>query len=147
MGDYLECVDAEHASYRFASDDMENATQHLLENGFVVIKSVLNREEIEKGKSLLWEFAEPFGFDRKDYKSWNIHNIGGECENGLVWGKGMGQSDFQWFGRKNENVRKVFADIWSHDAFPLNSPSQNRKSEVIKIGNHEFVPNQNTKGL
>ena len=75
--DHLECVDAEHASYRFASDDMDNATQHLIQNGFVVIKNVLNQDEIEKGKSLLWQFMADHGeWDRADYKTWNIYNIG-----------------------------------------------------------------------
>ena len=45
----------------------------------------------------------------------DIHNIGGELRNGLIWGKGIGQYKFQWFGRKHPKVLNIFSHLWSHE--------------------------------
>ena len=118
--DYLECTDADHAKYRFDFTELDKATEYLLENGYVVIKKVLSDSDIETGKSLLWDLltSDAIGWDKNDYKTWNIYKIGGELHNGLIWGKGMGQSKFQWFGRKHPKVLQIFSRIWSHNAFP-----------------------------
>merc|ERR1719334_1820372 len=69
--DYLECTSAAHAPYRFDFSEMAAATDHLLSNGYVVIKNVLSADDLEKGKSLLWEFmAAQGGWDKKDFKTW-----------------------------------------------------------------------------
>ena len=70
--DYLECTDADHAPYRFNYQDLDKATEYLLENGYVVIKNVLNSSEIEYGKSLLWDLlsSPDIGWDRNDYTTW-----------------------------------------------------------------------------
>ena len=120
QGDLLECADAEHAKYRFDLTEFDKVTEYLLENGYVVIKKVLSDLDIETGKSLLWDLltSDAIGWDQNDNTTWDTCKIGGELHNGLIWGKGMGQSKFQWFGRKHPKVLQIFSRIWSHDAFP-----------------------------
>eukprot|EP01084_Bolivina_argentea_P119037 211119_1 len=126
--DYLECVNADHAEYRFNYNDIHQATNYLLKNGYVVIKNVLNKSEIEYGKSLFWDFveSESIGWNRNDYKTWHDTKIGGELNNGLLWGKGIGQSKFQWFGRKHPKVLNIFAKLWNHKSFPKDNKNNNK---------------------
>eukprot|EP01083_Nonionella_stella_P215232 774838_1 len=118
--DYLHCTDAEYAPYRFDFNNMDKAIQYLLDNGYVVMKNILNKSEVEKGKSLFWKFVseKSIKWNKNDYKTWNVYNIGGELQNGLIWGKGMGQSEFQWYGRKHPKVLQIFSKLWSHKLFP-----------------------------
>eukprot|EP01084_Bolivina_argentea_P159626 277989_1 len=114
--DFLECIDTEYSPYRFEYNQLNNATEYLLQNGFVVIKNVLNNSELQHGKSLLWNFLQSscVGWDKNDYNTWDINKIGGELKNGLLWGKGIGHSDFQWFGRKHPKVLNIFGSLWTH---------------------------------
>jgi len=114
--DRIECTDADFAPYRFEYDQLEEAIQYLVQNGHVVIKNVFDAADLDKGKSLMWDFlsAQSIGWKRNDYKTWNIYNVGGELQNGLLWGKGMGHSKFQWFTRTHPRVLQVFGAVWSH---------------------------------
>eukprot|EP01084_Bolivina_argentea_P159623 277982_1 len=107
--DKLEAVNPSAASYRFDALD-KRAKQHLSQQGFVVIKSILNEKEIIYAKSLLWNFLRKLGWKREKPETWNTHLINPK---GIIWGNGAGQCDLQWFIRTRPRVIKAFADIWS----------------------------------
>lgn len=49
----------------------ERAMEYLKENGYVVFKDVANKEELEKGQGLLWEYLSQFGVDKDDLSTYN----------------------------------------------------------------------------
>ena len=118
--DHLECINAEYAPYRFDYNDMDKATEYLIENGYVVIKNTLNTAELSYGLSLFWKFLESdrIGWNKQDHTTWDINKIGGKTEAGLCWGSGIAHTSFQWFNRKHDKVRNIFAKIWNHSLFP-----------------------------
>eukprot|EP01084_Bolivina_argentea_P076240 138155_1 len=113
--DYLESTDARFAPYRFDYSDLNTATEYLTENGYVVIKNVLNKSEINYGRSLFWEFVESpsIEWNKNDYTTWDDIKIEGAWLTGLFSGEGIGQSKFQWYGRKHIRVLNIFSTIWS----------------------------------
>ena len=158
--DYLECTNADYAPYRFDYNNLDKATEYLVENGYVVIKNVLNSKDLKKGKSLLWDLlkSKSIGWDPNDYLTWDLNKIGGELQNGLVWGKGIGQSKFQWFGRKHPKVLNIFSHLWSHKLFPLNNNvslnglDENKENDdykpIIKVdGNKDLLTSFDGIGL
>eukprot|EP01083_Nonionella_stella_P286913 976576_1 len=105
----IESVNPSEAIYRFDSLD-ENAANHLSIHGFVVIKNILNNKEIIYAKKLLWNFLSRLGWKRKDPNTWDTHEV---TQKGMIWCKGAGQSELQWFIRTRPRIIKAFADIWS----------------------------------
>ncbi|CAF1270903.1 unnamed protein product [Rotaria sp. Silwood1] len=88
---------------------------YLNENGYVVISDVLNREEIDDNKNLLWKFLEDASngqIRRGQPETWSNPWLN-SCVYGVINGRGIGQSDFLWNIRSNRQVKKVYAHIWN----------------------------------
>jgi len=124
---------------RFEVDD-EAGYKYLEDNGYAVFKSVANEEEIEKGKSLAWDFIEGLGtgIDRNDISTWN-NQWPDPFGKGIIAGDGVGQSSFLWFVRAIPNVQKIFASIWnekelitSFDGFCIHRPYEHDLSWKTK---------------
>mmetsp|Transcript_12157 Transcript_12157/g.28334 ORF Transcript_12157/g.28334 Transcript_12157/m.28334 type:complete len:431 (+) Transcript_12157:111-1403(+) len=103
---------------RFEASD-PHMMAHLDEFGYVVVRnavgSVGNRREAEE---LLWAFLEEHaGWDRADPTSWtteSFDSVADVCK-GILYKRGIGQSDFQWFVRTLPGVRAVFEEVWGTD--------------------------------
>jgi len=115
---------------RFDIND-ENGYKFLDENGFVIFKDVATPEQIEKGKSLCWDFMEGLkvGIDRNDINTWFSPGWPDPFGKGIVIGDGAGQSSFLWFVRGLPSVQTIFSKIWntndlitSFDGFCIHRP-------------------------
>lgn len=97
--------------------DSLNWKKHLDEEGYVVIKDILNSDEntnatIQFKKD--WNTVSP-KFEWENTKTWTTNN------SPMVWGKGsavfngFGQSKFMWMLRTNKKVQKAFAKLYDTD--------------------------------
>lgn len=80
-----------------------------------MIRKVADVNEIEHAKDLLWEFLQDnAGMHRNDPKTWTNDNFSkiGSPTNGILFGNGFGQSDFQWYLRTLAQVKQSFAHIY-----------------------------------
>ena len=86
---------------------------HLDEEGYVVIKDILNDEDYNKSFNLFkkdWNQVSPnFVFENK--KTWNIKNTPMMFGKGMAVFNGFGQSDFMWSLRTNSNIKSIFSSI------------------------------------
>eukprot|EP01088_Endostelium_zonatum_P006215 TRINITY_DN1831_c0_g1_i1.p1 TRINITY_DN1831_c0_g1~~TRINITY_DN1831_c0_g1_i1.p1 ORF type:complete len:327 (-),score=68.06 TRINITY_DN1831_c0_g1_i1:76-1056(-) len=134
--------------------DDESGYKYLEEHGYVVFKNVLNNEELNKGKSLAWDFLEGLpnaGIKRNDYKTWN-HNWPDIYNKGILVEDAVGQSEFLWFVRSNENVQKVYRKIWetdelatSFDGFGIHRPFEYNKNWITTGGWYHLDQNGGDK--
>lgn len=120
-------------SARFAWDDPK-MLEHLDSEGYVVVKQVADKEELDRAEELLWHFmSDNAGWKRRDPTTWTDASLTKCSANGLANGIvnkcGAGQSDLSWLVRTNANVRRVFESVWktselltSYDGFGLFRP-------------------------
>ena len=97
---------------RFEPDD-PMLKEFLFENGFVVVKNVMNTTHIEEAKSKLWSFLEESaGMIYSDKSTWNTKNLEkiGLPDNGIIC-KDIGQTDFMWYIRLLPRIRTAFANV------------------------------------
>lgn len=102
---------------RFKSDDPAWML-HLDQEGYAVIASIAQKEELARAEDLLWEFLEKHaGWERSSNETWTDEGMEkiGCVHRGLVNGAGMGHSDFMWYLRTLPKVREVFEYIWGTD--------------------------------
>jgi len=120
----------------FEVDD-QAGYKYLEEHGYVVFKNVLNKEQIEQGKALAWDFLEALPkaeIKRDDPKTWD-KNWPDPLGKGILVGDGVGQSPFMWYVRGVDKVQRVYKTIWntehlatSFDGFGIHRPFEyNRK--------------------
>eukprot|EP01084_Bolivina_argentea_P159674 278081_1 len=112
----LEAVNPEKAGYRFETWN-DAARKHLSDHGFVVIKNILTKKEINYAKYLLWNFLSDIGWKRDDPSTWNSRLV---STTGIIWGNGAGQSAFQWYIRTRPQIIKTFANMWSSQSIYKN---------------------------
>lgn len=96
----------------------KDGIDYLNEHGYAVISDVLNDDDINESKALLWKFIETTtdgSVQRDDPKTWS-NNWPSFSSHGVISGHGVGQSDFLWKIRSNPQVKKVFRTIWNDDA-------------------------------
>jgi len=81
-------------------------------------------DKLAKLKSLLWDFLEAStpsreskGWKRDDPSTWDNEGMCsiGSCTSGIINGKGVGHSEFNWEARTIPAVRKVFELIWGEE--------------------------------
>jgi len=82
-----------------------------IENGYVVIKNAVPREQAEKLAAYLWEYE---GKDANDIETWykrpNVAMQMTELNNtGMVE---IYNQQYMWDNRQTPNVYKAFADVW-----------------------------------
>mmetsp|Transcript_8651 Transcript_8651/g.24318 ORF Transcript_8651/g.24318 Transcript_8651/m.24318 type:complete len:913 (+) Transcript_8651:63-2801(+) len=105
---------------RFEVDDTNGWIEHLVNEGFVVIKSVADESMVKTAYDLLWEFLEEAdagsAVRRNKVDTWwsgrDGHGWAGAADDGIIQGRGIGQSEVLWSLRGLPTVRKVFADLW-----------------------------------
>eukprot|EP00438_Fugacium_kawagutii_P021664 Skav223792 [mRNA] locus=scaffold575:461177:469481:+ [translate_table: standard] len=101
-------------------NDTPQFLKYLEEHGYAVVASVAKEEDIQKARSLLWDFLEtaPPGthVQRENVKSWGDRRYWlADPFNGIVRDFGFAQSDFMWHLRQLPLVKESFAAIWGTD--------------------------------
>ncbi|CAF1266991.1 unnamed protein product [Rotaria sp. Silwood1] len=95
--------------------ELQDGFTYLNENGYVVISDVLNQDEINENKQLLWKFIENASkgaIKRDDPDTWS-NQWPSFSSHGLIATFGIGQSDFLWSVRSHPQVKNVFARLWN----------------------------------
>src|SRR5690606_32023498 len=82
-----------------------------IDNGYVIIKQAITREQAAKSAALLWEYE---GKDLDDPESWykrpDTHHKMEELNNsGMVE---IYNSQMLWDNRQSQRIHQAFADIW-----------------------------------
>ena len=116
--------------------------QELLENGFCIITDILNTVEIQHAKKLFYDWKMTVPNHDILHKKIDPHGIYKFNE--------VGQQEHAWYIRTNENVQKVFKQLWKTDELIVSFdgscfiPENEKRKD--KIWTHtDQAPN--TKGL
>lgn len=99
---------------RFAEDDPA-ALEYLSAHGYVVMRNVLNENEVSTAHELLWDFlSSTLGWQRGKMETWDekLFRFVGLPHWGIVKAAGAGQSEFVWYARTRPRIRQIFARIW-----------------------------------
>jgi hypothetical protein len=93
------------------------AMKHLEEQGYVVIKEVADRHQLERAEELLWEFLGTHaGWKSGEPESWTDEGLqrcsANGIANGIINKRGAGQSELNWYIRTLPRVREVFEHVW-----------------------------------
>jgi len=94
--------------------------EHLDKHGFVVIKGVVDAQQLEKAEQLLWDFlSEHAGWQRGQPDTWSDEGLQRVSANGIANGiinkRGAGQSELNWYVRTLPKIRQVFEHVWGSD--------------------------------
>lgn len=108
---------------RFLPEDVVGWTGHLADEGFVVIAGVADAGQVSRAYSLLWDFLESADTAgrvcRSNINSWHDSDQRGvgwpAGDDGIIGGRGVGQSQAMWFLRGLPKLRRVFAELWGTD--------------------------------
>ncbi|CAF0729747.1 unnamed protein product [Adineta steineri] len=111
-------IDYTTPTERFSLEDdeaLKKGLTYLNENGYVVISDVMNQDEINESKNLLWKYLADFSngtIQRDQPETWSS-NWPSFGTHGVISGDGIGQSDFMWNIRSNPQVKKFYARLWN----------------------------------
>ena len=92
----------------YDKEDIDGWKNALNNDGYVVIKDILDGDSYLKGYDLFkdaWNEVSP-RFDFTDKSTWIPENSPMMWDQGMITWNGLGQSDFQWHLRTNENIIK-----------------------------------------
>ena len=91
---------------RFEPDDPA-LKEYLMTHGFVVVKGVMNKTNIDSAKDKLWHFLdETAGMKREDQSTWTADRFEGVgMPNNGIMCTGIGQTDFMWYVRLLPRVK------------------------------------------
>lgn len=92
-------------------------TQYLNNEGYVVIRNILNSQDREtffqKFKTDFNQVSPNFNFD--DKSTWNIKNYPGMYGKGMCVFNGFGQANFMWYLRTHSEIQQIFTKIYNDD--------------------------------
>ena len=108
-------------------DEADEMYTHLRTHGFAVVREVADAEAVQKGHVLLWDFLEAHSsrvlqdshglVHREDPGTWWCDRTWApNAKDGIVYGLGIGQSEFMWHLRMLPRVRQAFAAVWERAA-------------------------------
>lgn len=99
-------------SYRFNIQDPA-WRQHLAEQGFCVIKTVADEQQLAAARRLFWDDIEATkkGVRRDDAQTWKQWHID---QRGIVSGS-LAQGKGAWYVRGLPRIKTAFAEIWGDD--------------------------------
>lgn len=108
----------EYNSERYEINEKLEIQNYLNKYGYVIIKNVLNKEEINKAIELIWEFLiEKCEMLPNDPSTWTDENFSkiGDSRTGILGFSGINQSNFLWYLRLIPNVKHVFQQVFDTD--------------------------------
>jgi len=107
--------------YKEHYTDLTNLSNKLKKDGVAVIKDVLTKKEITKGKKGMWtalnKITENFDkpINEKDNTTWrSIYDLF-PMHSMLIQHWSIGHSQYVWDVRQNQKVVDVFKNIWNED--------------------------------
>lgn len=102
---------------RFSCQDpqtLADGLRHLNQHGYTVISDVLDEDQVNDAKNLIWQHLEglkaPYKIKRGQIQTWN--QWPGRHEAGIIEDFGSGNSQAQWYIRSTPAVKDVFAAVW-----------------------------------
>jgi len=101
----------------YDKEDIYGWKNALNKDGYVVIKDILDGYSYLKGYDLFkqaWNEVSP-RFDFTDKSTWIPENSPMIWDQGMITWNGLGQSDFQWHLRTNENIINIFKNLHETD--------------------------------
>jgi hypothetical protein len=106
-------------SPRFCVNDPE-LLKYLDEYGYVVVNLEASETVLDEIKDSLWEFLETNfpGWKRGHPDTWESNTVPGRvwgADKGIIFGAGIGQSEFLWRLRTLKGVKETFAKVWGDD--------------------------------
>ena len=102
-------------SPRFDCNDPE-MIDYLREHGYAVVKGVCCEKDILRARELYWKFLkEQANMLPDNPTTWTDENFSkvGSIKTGIIFYRGIGQSDFLWFMRLLPLVKIVFSKIYN----------------------------------
>ena len=95
---------------RFEAGSTE-ALDHLRREGYVVIKGILDADEVKTARKYLWSYLEGIpGVSRHDPSTWVL---GRPNHYGIFWQHGAGHSRLAWFVRTRPKLLQMFSAVWN----------------------------------
>jgi len=95
--------------------------QYLDDNGYVVIKSVANPEQVATAIDLFWNhFEKTYDVVRNDLSTWERWGVD---RRGIMTSGGVIQSQGAWYIRGLPNVKNAFSQIWKTDSLIVSMDS------------------------
>lgn len=103
-------------SPRFFVGDPE-LLKYLDTYGYVVVDLQVKPKVLNEIKDTLWQFLEKYfvGWKRESPDTWEAENVPSKIwgpDKGIIWGGGIGQSEFLWRVRTLKGVKETFAAVW-----------------------------------
>jgi len=101
---------------RFDVND-PNAYTYFEENGYVVIKDVIPKNDIDLLQNMMWNWLQQLKFPngkrikRNDPTTWNDGNWPSDPDTGIIFSFGVGQSDFMWKMRCYPKIKEFYKRI------------------------------------
>ena len=109
----MKPVDFNYSAPRFdalVATERRKGVEFLNREGYVIFKNVATEAQVDDYFEKLWAFLKDrFKVDRDDINTWDAIPSN---EFGIILRFGIGQSDYMWSVRQNENVRNIFAEVW-----------------------------------
>jgi hypothetical protein len=101
---------------RFETDSWK---EHLSQEGYAVIRNVLDKDSINTGIEHFWKDWNTVSpeFVRTDPSTWSIETAPMMFAKGMAVFNGFGQCDFMWYLRTQKEIIDIFAKI--HDTTDL----------------------------
>jgi len=111
-------MEEDRSEYRFELDEEWEA--YLNANGYVVIKSVADPQQVSTAIDLFWKhFETTRGVNRNDISTWDW----GVDRRGIVTDGGVIQCAGAWYIRGLPNVKNAFSQIWKTDSLIVSMDS------------------------
>lgn len=93
------------------------ASAYLEENGYVVLRNALSKEEAATAIDLTWDYLEGLGtgVNRSQPETWVDDKWPTVVHGAILSFHGVGQCDAQWYIRSCKRVKRAFAGVWGTD--------------------------------
>ncbi|GMG40127.1 unnamed protein product [Ambrosiozyma monospora] len=105
------------AGDKFESQDYQDWRQQLKEEGFVVVKNVLNKEQVQHYRNEMLNWITSFGTPLKidDKSTWKYDNLPAHSLHNIYALYSVSHEKFFWDLRSEPKIREAFGKVWETD--------------------------------
>lgn len=106
-------------NYKFEYCKLDNVLEKIENDGIAVIKNIINEEEINKCRKMMWDILNELTINlelpitKDDKKSWNSFYKLKPEHNMMIHKWNIGHNKLSWYLRQHKNVLRVFSKIWN----------------------------------